>query len=77
MSSAQELKAAGNDLFRAGQFALAAEKYSAALEALGDDDKVTRVALFSNRKWCRSHVLASLLVLTPFSFAQALSAISR
>ena len=53
-ANVQELKAAGNDQFRAGHYLEAAEKYSAALnaQAADDPDTKTRTALYSNRESC-------------------------
>ena len=48
--SVADIKAEGNTLFREKQFALAAEKYTAALGVAPEDDKVVRTALFSNRE---------------------------
>ncbi len=48
--STDELKAAGNELFRVGKYAEAAEKYSEALGKAGEADRELRTLLFSNRE---------------------------
>jgi hypothetical protein len=51
MSVVEELKGKGNDLFRAGKYTEAVEKYTAALDASSEEnDKDIRKVLFSNRK---------------------------
>ncbi len=48
--STEELKAAGNELFRVGKYSEAAEKYSEALTKTHDVDRELRTVLFANRE---------------------------
>jgi hypothetical protein len=48
--STEELKSAGNDLFRVGKYSEAADKYSEALTKTSDVDRELRTVLFANRE---------------------------